>query len=62
MWTYCLMRLGAARASAYIYLVPVVTVIAASLWLNEKPGPWAVLGIVLTILGLLLSEYRHKQG
>ena len=62
IWTYCLMRLGAARASAYIYLVPVVTVIAASLWLNEKPGPWAVLGIVLTILGLLLSEYRHKQG
>lgn len=61
-WTFCLLRLGSARASAYIYLVPVVTVITASIWLNERLGFWPIIGIGLTIAGLILSEYRHNSS
>lgn len=57
-WTFCLARLGSAQASAYIYLVPVVTVITASIWIGEKPGPAMIAGMCLVIIGLLLSETR----
>lgn len=55
-WTFCLIRLGTARASAYIYLVPVVTVIAAALLLNESLNVNIVIGMALVIIGLILSE------
>ena len=53
--------LGAVKTSVYIYLIPVVTVITSVLVLHEKiSGPgWA--GILLTLAGLALSEYRGKS-
>lgn len=55
-WTFCMVRLGTVKASAYIYLVPVVTVISAAIWLHESLGPESLAGIFLVITGLLLSE------
>lgn len=60
-WTFCLVRLGAAKASAYIYLVPVVTVLAAALWLHEKITFSMTAGMLLVICGLALSESRSKK-
>lgn len=62
-WTFCLNRLGTARASAYIYLVPVITVMAAAIWLDERISLPMVTGMILVIMGLLLSETRlgHRQ-
>lgn len=61
-WTYCLHKLGEAQASAYIYLVPVVTIFAAAIWLDEKIDSWMLAGAALTITGLLIAEYRpHKR-
>lgn len=59
-WTFCVGRLGAAQTSAYIYLVPVVTVIAAAIWLKEIPGPAMILGMMLVIAGLILSETKFR--
>ena len=47
---------GAVRTSAYIYLVPVITTICSVLILDEKITGMAVLGILLTLLGLVLSQ------
>lgn len=58
-WTYCLIRLGTARSSAYIYLVPVVTAIAAAFWLQERLTLAILAGMGLVIAGLVLSEYGH---
>lgn len=55
-WTWCVKRLGADQASAWIYLVPVVTVLAATQILAERLGPGAILGIILTLAGLAISE------
>lgn len=60
-WTFCLGRLGTAKASAYIYLVPVVTVIAAYVFLQERLGLETVLGMIFVILGLLLSELEFGK-
>lgn len=57
-WTFCLKRLGNMQASAYIYLVPVITVLAASLWLREPISIKMALGMVLVIIGLIISEFR----
>lgn len=58
-WTFCLIRLGTARASAYIYLVPVITTLAAAVCLQESLTPAILAGMSLVIAGLFLSEYGN---
>ena len=60
-WNFAVKELGAVKTSVYIYLVPVITVISSVLVLHEKiSGPgWG--GILLTLAGLLISEYRGKS-
>lgn len=55
-WTWCVKRLGTDNASIWIYLVPVITVIASTLLLDEKLSLSSYSGIVLVLLGLLISE------
>lgn len=50
--------LGAVRTSAYIYLVPVVTVVSSAVILHERLTGLAVIGTALTLIGLLVSEGR----
>ena len=55
-WSLAVKRLGAVRTSAYIYMVPMITVVAAALFLGEVITARSICGIVLTLAGLLLSE------
>ena len=50
--------LGAVRASVYIYLVPVITVVFSALILGEPVTLLSLIGMGLTLLGLLLSQRR----
>ncbi len=59
-WNFSVNVLGALKTSVYIYLVPIVTVIASVLVLHEQITAWAALGIVLTLLGLILSEGTER--
>ncbi|AFA47218.1 hypothetical protein Awo_c04170 [Acetobacterium woodii DSM 1030] len=65
-WNLAVKRLGATKTSVYIYLVPVITVVTAVMVLGEKMTLVSVVGILLTILGLLISEKRKlfwkKEG
>ena len=55
-WNKATRELGARRVGPYIYLIPVVTVVVAAAVLGE-PLTWAsVLGSMLVIAGLALSE------
>ena len=59
-WNYAVSTLGAVKTSIYIYLIPVITIIASALILKE-PLTWiSITGTVLAISGLFLSEYRGK--
>jgi drug/metabolite transporter (DMT)-like permease len=59
-WNRAVGILGAVRTSVYIYLVPVITVAAAALFLHEKLT-WAILiGTLLTLSGSYISERKPK--
>lgn len=66
-WNYAVKLLGSLKTTVYIYLIPVITAITSVLVLHEVITKEAVIGIVLTILGLLLSEsksfarYKNKD-
>lgn len=55
-WNQALNILGAASASLYIDLVPVVTALSSMLVLHEPLSIQACSGIALTIMGLLISD------
>ena len=58
-WGLSVKLLGASTASAYIYLSPVITVIASALILGEALTALIVLGIVLVLGGLILSSWKR---
>ena len=59
-WNLAVKVLGAVRTSVYIYMVPVITVVTSVLVLKE-PVTWvSVIGTVLAVAGLFLSEYNGK--
>jgi drug/metabolite transporter (DMT)-like permease len=55
-WNYAVTKLGAVKSSYYIYLVPVITVVMSSIILKEQMTVIAMIGTVLTIVGLFVSE------
>lgn len=55
-WNFAVKALGAVETSAYIYMVPVITVAASAAILHERVTPLSALGTGLTLAGLLLSE------
>jgi drug/metabolite transporter (DMT)-like permease len=59
-WAYALTRLPAIRASIFLYLVPVVAIGIAWLWLGEIPGVVALLGGTLAISGVILASFWCK--
>ena len=59
-WNYTLEHLGVMQASAYIYIVPVITIMASAIILHEKITIAEICGCGLTIAGLFLSEKRKK--
>lgn len=60
-WNKAVQLLGAVKTSVYIYLVPVITFIASILFLHEEMTLSIMIGIILTLSGLLLSEYKPKK-
>ena len=62
-WNFAVKAMGAVKTSVYLYLVPVITVVASGLILRETITPMAGAGTALTLSGLILSEYRGaKKG
>ena len=64
-WNYAIRQLGGVKTNIYVYVQPVVTVIGSALILHEAITPPLLLGIVLSLAGVILSGRpaigRHKQ-
>lgn len=57
-WNYTIKVLGAVQSSVYIYLVSVITIVISVIFLNE-PINWIIgIGTLLTVIGLVISEYK----
>lgn len=55
-------RIGAARASAFALLVPIVGVLSSVALLNEELGPLTVVGGAIVLIGLWLVEHRGAHA
>jgi drug/metabolite transporter (DMT)-like permease len=60
-WNFAIKHLGAVKSSVYIYAIPPITVIAAAVVLGEQVTPLSLLGIVLTLAGLIISEMKFDK-
>lgn len=60
-WNLAVKILGSVKTSVYIYMVPVITAVTSALILHEKLTMTIILGIVLTLIGLFLSEDRKTE-
>lgn len=61
-WNFAARELGAVKSSVYIYLNPVITVVASALILKESVTGMAVAGTLLTLAGLIISEMKTSHG
>ncbi len=59
-WNFAVKKLGAVKTSVYIYMVPVITVVTSVMILHERLTLLAVIGTVLILIGLFLSEYKTE--
>lgn len=55
-WSRAIRALGAVKASNYIYFMPIVTLITSALIINETITYTALIGAILIILGVYISE------
>jgi len=55
IWNWAVEILGTVKTSLYIYLVPVITVIASVIFLKEPITLMSAIGTVLTLSGLIFS-------
>ena len=60
-WNYAVQLLGPVKTSVYIYMIPIITIIAAALVLHEPITLVAGIGMALILTGMALSE-RVKAG
>ncbi|MBR8662916.1 DMT family transporter [Bacillus paralicheniformis] len=59
-WNWSVGVLGAVKTSAYIYMVPIITIAASVVILQEKLTWVAFCGGALTLAGLYISETKPK--
>lgn len=58
-WNTAVKRLGSVKASVYIYLIPVITLIFSITILGEKAGFVGIAGMLLVLLGLVTSQQKR---
>jgi len=59
-WNYSVEILGPVKASAYLYLGPILTITGAAFLLGERITLMSFMGMVMILTGLYLSERQPK--
>ncbi|WP_134734587.1 DMT family transporter, partial [Amycolatopsis nivea] len=62
LWGYGVARYSVTVATAALYLVPVVAVAVAFVWLGEIPGLVELLGGAISIAGVVLINFRRRRS
>ncbi len=62
LWNRGLRVLQPAQVAVYIYLVPVFGVLAAALALGDRPTPWALLGGLTILAGVVVTNLGGRRG
>lgn len=58
LWNVCLSKLNAVVVSNYIYLMPVISIIASGIVLGESLNYMVLIGAVLVLFGMLVAGHK----
>ena len=61
LWAFTFSKLGASRANVYSNLIPVFTAIFSYFIIHESLTPNKIIGILVVVLGLVLSQMKPKK-
>ena len=60
-WNTAIKHLGAVQTTNYVYIVPIITLIASSLFLDETITVFAIAGMLMILGGVVWVERREKN-
>ncbi len=61
-WNHSVISLGATTTSKYLFISPIITLIAQSFYDRTGIGAMALFGMFITLLGLAVSEFDFKKN
>ena len=61
MWNKATLLIGAIKTNIYVYLTPIITIIVAMIAIDERLGFYGIVGVVLTLCGVIIGECRNKR-
>ncbi|WP_110927707.1 DMT family transporter [Bacillus massiliglaciei] len=59
---YITSRTGASEATSSLYLTPAFAFIIAWVWLDELPTSFAIIGGIITLLGVFVSNVKNRNS
>ncbi len=62
LWAFAFSKLGASKANVYSNLIPVFTAIFSYLLAIEELTAFKIVGILVVVVGLVLSQIKPKVG
>ena len=60
IWSWVIHQLGAVVATNWVYFNPITTILFAWWLLHEQITPWFLLGTIMILAGMYLSEKHHS--
>ena len=60
-WNWCISKLGAVKATNWVYFNPITTMIFASLVLDEKITPYFLAGACCILAGMYIADRMTKS-
>lgn len=61
-WAGVLSQMNSSKASLFLYLVPMVTLIIGYLWLKELPVLLSIIGGVLAFAGVAIGNLKTSKA
>ena len=59
-WNRSVEKLGATTTSKYLFISPIITLIAQSLFYKTAVGTAALVGMAVTLVGVGITEFKNK--
>ena len=59
-WNLVIKHLGAVKSTNYVYIVPIITLVASSFILDETITIYAVAGMLMILSGVIWAERRNS--
>lgn len=60
-WNWCIAKLGAVKATNWVYFNPITTMIFASWVLDEKITPYFLVGAAFILVGMYVADKKTKS-